>query len=125
MERVPLVRQHGLSIDQRLIVVLVVQGCSRWSTPANRKVRLNAPNVVVLLASVDEEAFKLAFAHAWLTVLHDGYVRLRCDLARPSQSQEFLIVFDSAGLAEDVVQLIIVATLVCQVGLLGDLSLQL
>lgn len=69
VERVPLIRQHGLAINQRLIVVLVVQGCCSWSTPANRKVRLNAPNVVVLLASVDEEALKLTFAHAWLTVL--------------------------------------------------------
>ena len=57
MERVALIGQHGLSIDQRLIVVLVVQSRGGGATPADREVRLDAPYVVILLPAVNKEAF--------------------------------------------------------------------
>lgn len=76
-----LIRKHGLTIDKSLVVVLVMQsGCS-WTTTANRKVRFHTANVVVLLASVDEEAFKLALAHARLAVFHDRAMGLSSDLS--------------------------------------------
>jgi hypothetical protein len=70
MEGVSLICEHGLSIDQRLVVVLVVKRCSRGAASADRQIRLNPSNVVILLASEDEETFQLAFTHTWLAVLH-------------------------------------------------------
>ena len=99
MERVTLVRQHRLPIDQRLVVVLVVQCRGRRSAPTDRKIRLHAPDVVILLAPVHEETLKLALAHAWLAVLHDVDVRLGCDLTRPAQSKQLLVILDHTRLA--------------------------
>ena len=76
VERVTLVSQHGLSIDQGPVVVLVMEGCSGWATPTDGQVRLNTPNVVILLTAEDKEAFELAFAHARLAVLQNVHVGL-------------------------------------------------
>ena len=81
VEGVALVRQHGLSVDQSLVVVLVVKsGCS-GSTSADREVGLHTADVVVLLAAVTEEALELAFPHSRFTVLHHAHVRLGGDLS--------------------------------------------
>ena len=120
-----LIRKHGLTIDKSLVVVLVMQsGCS-WTTTANRKVRFHTANVVVLLASVDKETFKLALAHTWLAVLHDRDMGLCCDLTGPSQSQDFNVVLYCSRLAQDVVHLIIVDLIVCKVLFFWDLRLKL
>jgi len=122
---VSLVRQHRLPIDKSLVVVLVMERRSCWSTAANGEIRLNAPNVVVLLTTENEEALKLALAHAWLTVLHDVAVGLGGNLSSPAQSKDLLIVLNSARLAQDVVHRVIVNTKVRKVRLLRDLCLEL
>ena len=71
MERVSLICQHGLTIDQRPVIVLVMQRRSCRSAATDRKVGLHATYVIVLLTSIHEETLKLTFTHAWLAVLHD------------------------------------------------------
>ena len=120
-----LIGQHGLSIDQRLIVVLVVQSRGSGATPADREVGLDSPYVVILLPTVDEEAFELTFTHARLAVLHHVTVRLGSDLGGPAHRQDLIVVLYGASLADDVVKGVVVDSQIGQVGLLWNLSLQL
>ena len=57
VERMALVCEHNLAIHDLTIIVLVVKRGGCRPTPADGEVRLNAPNVVVLLAAVDEKGF--------------------------------------------------------------------
>ena len=77
----PLIGKHSLTIDQSLVVVLVMQSSCSGTTSTDTEVWLSTANVVVLLATVDEEAFKLALAHARLAVFHDRAMGLSSDLS--------------------------------------------
>ena len=125
MERVTLVCQHCLTVNERLIVVLIVQRRSCRPTAADRKVGLHAAYVVVLLSSEHEETLQLTFAHTWLAILHDRHMRLRRNLTSPAQRKQLFIILDRARLTKDIMKLVEVAAKILEVGLVGDLSLQL
>ena len=71
MEGVTLVCKHGLPINQRLVVVLIMKGGRRGSASANGQVGFHTSDGIILLAPVNKEALQLALAHSWLSVLHD------------------------------------------------------
>lgn len=125
MERVTLVCQHCLTVDKRLVVVLIVQRRSRRSTAADREVGLHAAYVVVLLASEHEETLQLTFTHTWLAILHDRHMRFRRNLTSPAHRKQLFIILDRARLTKDIMKLVEVAAKILQIGLIGDLSLQL
>ena len=91
-----LVSQHRFSINQCLVVVLIMQSSGCWATSTDGKVGFNAPNIVVLLAAEDEKALKLAFTHAWSAILHDRNMRFGCDLSSPAKGQDLIIILDCA-----------------------------
>ena len=120
-----LVCQHRFSINQCLVIVLIVQSSSCWTTPTDGKVGLNAPNIVVLLSIEDKMALKLAFTHAWLAILQDRNMRFSCDLSSPAHGQDFVIILDGARLADYIVKYIVVDSHFIKISILRDHSLKL
>jgi hypothetical protein len=81
---VTLVSKHGLTINDPLVSLVIVQGCCLVGTTADRDVRGYAASEVVLLSMELEKALKLGLSHAWLDVLHNINVAFNCDLGRRS-----------------------------------------
>lgn len=103
MHRVALISQNHLSILNRFVCFLVVQGGSTRATPTDRGVWLDSPAEVLLLAIILEKAFKLALPLAWLDLSHHIAVCLARDLGGPSHNLHLLVVFKHPGFTENVV----------------------
>ena len=96
VERVTLVRQHRLAVNECLVVVLVVESGSSGSTSTDGEIWCDSACVVVLLPRVEEEAFEIALAQTWLAVSHHVDVTLACNYTGPSHGEDFLVVLDCA-----------------------------
>ena len=101
-----------------------MQGGGCWTTSTDREIWFNTSYVVVLLATENEKAFKLAFTHSWATIFHHVAVRLGGNLTRPPQSKDFFIIFDNSRFAQDIMHSVKVDSQIANVSLFRDLSLK-
>lgn len=94
-----MVRQHRLTVLERLVVVVIVQSSCCRTAAADGQIGRHSTGEVLLLAVEIEEAFELALTKPRLTVPHDVDVRFGRNLTGPLQSFDFFVILDGSRLS--------------------------